>query len=71
MTRTVSTIVTYHPKKPAPRRKAQAAAITGSAIVTATKRSARRTKPGPEDDAAADARVRAFFARMVRPPGAF
>jgi len=65
-----SAIVTYRPKKRTPQPKAQPAAITGSAIVTPTMRGARRAKPEPEDDAAAEARVRAFFARMVRPGGA-
>ena len=64
-----SRIVTYRMKKRARQPKAQPAAITGSAIITTTKRDVRRPAREPEDDAEADARVRAFFARVMRPPG--
>ena len=63
-------IVTYRPKKQAPQPKAQPAAITGSDIVTTTGKRGRRPPTELEDDAEADARVRASFARMMRPPSA-
>jgi hypothetical protein len=68
-------IVTYahRPKRPPRRMKAQAA-IIGPAIVTSASRKRLRAEPAPDtdadDDPEATARVRAFFARMVRPGGA-
>ena len=41
-----------------------------SAIVTITGKRGRKPPAEPEDDAEADARVKAFLARMVRPGGA-
>ena len=69
-------IVTYahRPKRPPRRMKTQAAAIIGPAIVTSASRKRLRAEPAPDtdadDDPEATARVRAFFARMVRPGGA-
>jgi hypothetical protein len=40
-----------------------------SAIVAITNKRSRKTPIEPEDDAEADARVKAFLARMVRPGG--
>ena len=58
--------------KPAPPKKRKAAALAVPAIVTTTsrkraklRRPERETKP--DDDPEADARVKAFFARMIRP----
>ena len=65
-------IVTYvhRPKRP-PRKKAQAAAITGPAIVTATsKRDRDRRHKEADDGQEASPEIKAFFARMMRPPGA-
>jgi hypothetical protein len=64
-------IVTYvhRPKRP-PREKAQAAAITGPAIVTAkSKRDRARRRQDADDDTETSPEVKAFFARMMRPPG--
>jgi hypothetical protein len=62
-------IVTYaHRPKRAPRKKAKAAAITGPAIVTATSKRDRRREA--DDDTEASPEIKAFFARMMRPPGA-
>jgi hypothetical protein len=64
-------IVTYvqRPKRP-PRKKAQAAAITGPAIFTASSKRDRaiRRREKPDDDQEASPEIKAFFARM-RPPG--
>jgi hypothetical protein len=66
-------IVTYaHRPKRTPRKKTQAAAIIGPAVITSASRKRLRAEPAPDsdadDDPEATARVRAFFARMV-PPG--
>jgi hypothetical protein len=60
----------YHPKR-ARKRKAQATAITGPVIVTAKKRGTRtwRDLPPAADDPAEAERIKAFFARNVRPGG--
>jgi hypothetical protein len=50
------------------RKKARAKAIIGPAVITAGKRD-RRPKPEPEVDPEAEARVKAYFTRMMRPPG--
>jgi hypothetical protein len=66
-------IVTYvhRPKRP-PRRKAHAAAITGSAVVTAASKRDRAIRRHEETDDSQEAspEIKAFFARMTRPPGA-
>jgi hypothetical protein len=67
-----SRIVTYvhRPKRP-PRKKAQAAAIAGPGIVTATSkrdRAIRRRKEATDDGTEASPKVKAFFAHMMRPP---
>jgi hypothetical protein len=66
-------IVTYvhRPKRP-PRKKAQAAAITSPAIVIgASKRDrAIRLSEEADDGQEASPEIKAFFARMMRPPGA-
>jgi hypothetical protein len=51
-----------------PRRKLKTAPAV-PAIVTTAKRRTHKEKPLPDlpDDPEADARVKAFFARMVRP----
>jgi hypothetical protein len=62
-------IVTYvhRPKRP-PRKKAQAAAITGPAIVTATSKRDRAIRRREEADGKeASPEIKAFFARMMRP----
>ncbi len=64
-------IVTYahRPKRP-PRKKAKAAAITGPAIVTVTsKRDSIRRSEEADQNTEASPEVKAFFARMMRPPG--
>ena len=68
MTRIVTS--TYRPKR-APRKKAKAAAITGPAIVTATnKRDRDRRREMVDDGQEASPEIKAFFARMMRPPSA-
>jgi hypothetical protein len=67
-------IVTYvhRPKRPPRKRTAQAAAITGPAIVkTASKRDRiiRRRKEADDDDREASPEIKALVARMMRPPG--
>jgi hypothetical protein len=66
-------IVTYvhRPKRP-PRKKAQAAAITGPAIVTAASKRDRaiRRREETDDGQEASPEIKAFFARMTQPPGA-
>jgi hypothetical protein len=64
-------IVTYaHRPKRAPRKRAKAAAITGPAIVTAaSKRHRGRRRPDDDDGEEASPEIKAFFARMMRPPG--
>lgn len=64
-------IVTYaHRPKRTPRKKAKAAAITGPAIVSATsKRDRDRRQDVADDDTETSPEVKAFFARMMRPPG--
>jgi hypothetical protein len=53
-----------------PRQPVAQAGIVGCTIVAATKRGGRSTAlPEPPSDPEADARVQAFFARMIRPPG--
>jgi hypothetical protein len=65
-------IVTYvhRPQRP-PRKKAQAAAITGSAVVTAVRKRDRaiRRREETDDSQEASPEIKAFFARMMRPPG--
>ena len=66
-------IVTYvHRSKRPPRKKAQAAAITGPAIVTATSKRERAIRRHEEADVGQEAspEIKAFFARMMRPPDA-
>jgi hypothetical protein len=65
-----SRIVThaYRPKR-APRKKAKAAAITGPAMVRATSKQDRDRRRDAADDTEASPEVKAFFARMMRPPG--
>jgi hypothetical protein len=65
-------IVTYaHRPKRSPQKKAKAAAITGPAIVTATgKRDRDRRREVVDDGQEASPEIKAFFARMMRPPGA-
>jgi hypothetical protein len=60
----------HRPKRP-PRKKAQAAAITGPAIVTAASKRDRATRRRKEADDGQEAspEIKAFFARMMRPPG--
>ena len=68
-----SRIVTYaHRLKRPPRKKAKAAAITGPAIVTAASKRDRaiRRREIADDGQEASPEIKAFFARMVRPPGA-
>jgi hypothetical protein len=64
-------IVTYaHRAKRPPRKKAQAAAITGPAIVTATSKLDRDRRGEMADDGQeASPEIKAFFARMMRPRG--
>jgi hypothetical protein len=68
----MSRIVTYvhRPKRP-PRKKAQAAAITGLAIVAAKSERDRaiRRREEADDGQEASPEIKAFFARMMRPPG--
>jgi hypothetical protein len=63
-------IVTYvhRPKRP-PRKKAQAAAITGPAIVTTASKRDRiiRHREEADDDLEVSPEIKAFFARMMRP----
>jgi hypothetical protein len=65
-------IVTYvhRPKRP-PRRKAQTAAITDPAIVTASSKGHRAIRLCEEADDGQEAspEIKAIFARMMRPPG--
>lgn len=58
----------HRPKRP-PRKKPKAAAAV-PVVVTATKRSIPKARLMAKmlDDPEADARVKAFFARMIRPP---
>jgi hypothetical protein len=65
-------IVTYahRPKRPPRKPKAQAAAITGPAIViAASKRDRERRRETVDDGQEASPEIKAFFARMMRPPG--
>jgi hypothetical protein len=68
-----SRIVAYaHRPTRAPRkRKAQAAAITGPAIVTATSKRDRavRHRQDADDDTETSPEIKAFFARMTRAHG--
>jgi hypothetical protein len=59
----------YRPKRPA-RKKAQA--ITGPAIVTAASKRDRaiRRREEADDGQKASPEIKAFFARMMRPPDA-
>jgi hypothetical protein len=63
-------IVTYvhRPKRP-PRKKAQAAAITGPAIVTAASKRVKAIQRREEADDGQEAspEIKAFFARMMQP----
>ena len=67
-----SRIVTYtHRLKRAPRkRKAQAAAIAGPTIVTAAGKHDRDRRCEADAGHEASPEIKAFFARMMRPPGA-
>ena len=63
-------IVTYvHWPKRLSRKKAQAAAITGPAIVTAASKRDRaiRRREEADDGQEASPEIKAFFARMMRP----
>ena len=51
-----------------PAEPALPAAGKRSAIVTAASKRGRRPKPEPEINPEAEARVKAFLARMMRPP---
>jgi hypothetical protein len=68
----MSRIVTHVHWPKRPPRKRKAAALQVPAIVTTASR--KRTKllrpdeQALDDDPEADARVKAFFARMIRPP---
>jgi hypothetical protein len=65
-------IVTYvHRPKRAPPKKAQAAAITGPAIVTVTGKRDRvlRRRKEADQNTEASPEIKVFFARMMRPPG--
>ena len=65
-----SRIVTYaHRPKRAPRKKVQAAAITGPTIVTSASKRDRDRRREADDDQEASPEIKAFFARMMRPPG--
>ena len=68
--RSIVTFV-HRPKRP-PRKKAEAAAITGPAIVTATSKRDRAIQRREEADDGQEAspEIKAFFARMMRPRGA-
>jgi hypothetical protein len=61
----------HRPKRPY-RKKAQATVITGPAIVTAASKSDRAILRREEADDGQEAapEIKAFFARMMRPPGA-
>jgi hypothetical protein len=64
-------IVTYvHRLKRSPRKKAQATAITGPAVVTAASKRERiiRRREEADDGQEASPEIKAFFARMMRPP---
>jgi hypothetical protein len=67
-----SRIVTYaHRPRRSPRQKpAKAAAVNGPAIVTASSKRDRitRRREVADDDTEASPEVKAFFARMMRPP---
>ena len=62
------TIVTAKPPKQHPRPKSQPAALIGPAIVTTRKQGSKFPAELP-DDPEADERVKAWFARNVRPLG--
>jgi hypothetical protein len=63
-------IVTYaHRPKHLPRKKAQAVAITGPAVLTTTKRGHGKTTAWVDDGLETSPEIRAFFARMMRPHG--
>jgi hypothetical protein len=69
MTRIVTS--TYRPKRAPRKPKAQAAVITGPAIITAASKSDRdRRRKDADDGQEASPEIKAFFARMMRPPGA-
>jgi hypothetical protein len=60
-------IVTYaHRPKRAPRKKARA--VTGPAIVTANGKRDRDRRRDADDGQEASPEIKAFFARMMRPP---
>jgi hypothetical protein len=63
------TIITYrHRPKPKRSAKAVAAAATGPSVVSAKKPAKwLRTLSEAKDDPEADARVAAFFDRMIKP----
>jgi hypothetical protein len=63
-----SRIVTYAHRHKRPPRKAQAAAVTGPAIVKATSERIRRREEADDGQETAP-EIKAFFARMMRPPG--
>jgi hypothetical protein len=61
-------IVTYRPKPKRPAKAVAAAAITGPRIISAKKPAKwRRILSETKDDPGADARVAAFFDRMIKP----
>jgi hypothetical protein len=61
------TIVTAAPKRRRPKQKQARPLLLQQTIVTARK-PGRSARPEPEIDPEAEARVRAFFARAIRPP---
>ena len=62
-------LVTYtHRPKRAPRKKAQAAAIAGPAVVTAPSKRDRDRRRAANDSQEASHEIKAFFARMMRQP---
>ena len=67
MTRIVTS--TYRPKRAPRKRKAQAVAITGPAVVTTTTREHGKTTAWVDDGLETSPEIRAFFARMMRPHG--
>jgi hypothetical protein len=64
-------IVTYmhRPKRP-PRKKPQAAAIAAAVVTAASRKQAKRAKrtAEPDDGREVSPEIKAFFARMIRPP---
>jgi hypothetical protein len=64
------TIVTSAQRPKRPRQsKAKDVALTGPALVTAARKHGSKQSVELKDDPKADARVMAWFAKNVRPPG--